>query len=162
MFVLFAPLMLLFTVSAFAQLSGKGEITGRVTDPSGAVVPDATVVATSATRGTRVVTRTTSAGDYTLSPLDADTYAGTVTAKGFRTTTQNKVVVNALEVETVNINLTLGTQSENVSVTSAPEQLQTSSATLGATRRRRPTPSCPSPWVPEVSPTSAAPATMCC
>jgi hypothetical protein len=132
-FVLFPPLILLFTVSAFAQLSGKGEITGRATDPSGAVVPGATVVATSTTRGTKVVTKTTSAGDYTLSPLDADTYVVTVTANGFKTTTRNNVVVNALEVETVNIDLLLGTQSETVSVTEAPEQLQTSSATLGAT-----------------------------
>jgi len=133
MFVLFAAFALLFGPSAFAQLSGKGEITGRVTDPSGAVVPGATVVAKSTTRGTTVTTNTTSAGDYTLSPLDADTYTITVTAKSFKTTTQDNVVVNALEVETANIGLTLGTESETVTVTEAPEQLQTSSATLGAT-----------------------------
>jgi hypothetical protein len=45
--VLFPALLLLFGASAFAQLSGKGEIVGRINDPSGAVVPGATVVATS-------------------------------------------------------------------------------------------------------------------
>jgi hypothetical protein len=133
MFVLFAALMLLFGTSAFAQLSGKGEIVGRVTDPAGAVVADATVVATSTTRGTKVTTRTTSAGDYALSPLDADTYAVTVTAKGFKTTTQPNVVVNALEVATIDIGLTLGTESESITVTEDVEQIQTSNATLGAT-----------------------------
>ena len=86
--VLFAVLMLLFTASALAQISGKGEIVGVVTDPSGSLVPGATVVATSTTRGTKLTTTTTSAGDYTLSPLDADTYNVVVTAKGFKTTTQ--------------------------------------------------------------------------
>src|SRR5580693_2827141 len=133
MFVRFAAFLLLFGASAFAQLSGKGEIVGLVTDPTGAAVPDATVVATSTTRGTRLTSKTTSAGDYALSPLDADTYTVTVIAKGFKTTTEQSVVVNALEVATVNLSLTLGTTSETVTVTAAPEQIQTSNATLGAT-----------------------------
>jgi hypothetical protein len=133
MFVRFAAFLLLFGACAFAQLSGKGEIVGTVTDPTGAAVPGATVVATSATRGTRLTSKTTSAGDYALSPLDADTYTVTVTAKDFKTTTQENVVVNALEVATVNLSLTLGTASEMVTVTVAPDQLQTSNATLGAT-----------------------------
>src|ERR1700678_167083 len=133
LFVLSATLLLLFSTSAFAQLSGEGEIVGRVSDPSGAVVSGATVVAESPTRGPKVTTKTTSAGDYTLSPLDADTYTVTVTVRGFKTTTQENVVVNALEVATVNISLTLGTESESVTVTEAEEQLQTSDATLGAT-----------------------------
>lgn len=132
-FVLFAALMLLFGASASAQLSGKGEIVGTVTDPTGAVVPGATVVATSTTRGTKLTTTTTSAGDYTLSPLDADTYSVTVTAKDFKTTTQENVVVNALEVATINIGLTLGSESMSVTVTEAPEQIETSNAALGAT-----------------------------
>ena len=132
-FVLLPAFLLLFSASTFAQLSGKGEIVGRINDPAGAVVPGATVVATSTTRGIRVTTRTTSAGDYALSPLDADTYAVTVTAPGFKTTTQENVVVNALENTTVNIGLSLGRANESVTVTEVGEQLQTSDATLGAT-----------------------------
>jgi hypothetical protein len=133
LFVLITALLLLFGASASAQLSGKGEIVGRVSDPTGAVVSDATVVATSTTRGTKVTTKTTSAGDYVLSPLDADTYTITVTAKGFKTTTQQNVIVNALEVATVDIGLTLGSNSETVTVTEVAEQLETSNATLGNT-----------------------------
>jgi Carboxypeptidase regulatory-like domain/TonB dependent receptor len=131
--ILLATLLFVFGISASAQLSGKGEIVGRVTDPTGAVVSGATVVATSTTRGTKVTTKTTSAGDYAVSPLDADTYTVTVTAKGFKMTTQDNVVVNALEVATVDVGLTLGSESETVTVTEVAEQLQTSNATLGAT-----------------------------
>src|ERR1700678_649653 len=131
--VLFAVLMPLLGGSAFAQLSGEGEIVGRVTDPTGAVVAGATVVAESTTRGTKVTSKTTSAGDYAISPLDADTYTVTVSAKGFKVTTQPNVIVNTLEVSTVNIGLILGTENETVTVLETPDQLQTSSATLGAT-----------------------------
>src|SRR5580700_11175167 len=133
MSVLSAALLLLFSASAFAQRSGKGEISGRVSDPSGAMVGGATVVAKSTTRGVTSTTVTSSAGDYTISPLDADTYTVTVTVKGFKTTTQENVVVNALEIATVNIAMVLGQATESVTVTEAPEQLQTSDATLGAT-----------------------------
>ena len=133
MSVLSAAFLLLFGASALAQLSGKGEISGRVSDPSGAMVGGATVVAKSTTRGVASTTVTSSAGDYTISPLDADTYTVTVTVKGFKTTTQENVVVNALEIATVNIAMVLGQATESVTVTEAPEQLQTSDATLGAT-----------------------------
>src|SRR5580692_4948703 len=133
MSVLSAALLLLFSASAFAQLSGKGEISGRVSDPSGAMVGGATVVAKSTTRGVTSTTVTSSAGDYTISPLDADTYTVTVTVKGFKTTTEENVVVNALEIATVNVAMALGRASESVTVTEAEEQLQTSDATLGAT-----------------------------
>lgn len=63
-----------------AQLAGKGGIKGVVTDPSGAVVPNATVVATSTSRGTKTSTTSTSSGDFTISTLDPDTYTLTVTA----------------------------------------------------------------------------------
>jgi hypothetical protein len=131
--LLFVALVLLFSSPAFAQLSGEGEITGTVTDPTGAVVPGAMVVATSTTRGTKVTSKTTSAGDYTLSPLGADTYTVTVSAKGFKTTTQQNIVVNALEIASVNVGLNLGSESESVTVSEAPPQLETSNATLGAT-----------------------------
>src|SRR3984957_4725132 len=133
MSVLSAALLLLFSASASAQLSGKGEISGRVSDPSGAMVGGATVVAKSTTRGVTSTTVTSSAGDYTISPLDADTYIVTVTVKGFKTTTQENVVVNALEIATVNIAMVLGQATESVTVIENGEQLQTSNATLGAT-----------------------------
>jgi Carboxypeptidase regulatory-like domain/TonB-dependent Receptor Plug Domain len=131
--VVLAAAVMLWGTSAWAQLSGKGEIKGLVTDPSGAVVPGATVVATSTTRGIKITRKSTSSGDYDISPLDPDTYTITATASGFKTTTQENIVVNALEITSVNVSLSLGTEDQSVTVSSAPPQLETGNATLGAT-----------------------------
>jgi hypothetical protein len=125
--------ILLWGLPASAQLSGKGEIKGVITDPTGAVVPDASVVATSTTRGVKITSKSTSSGAFDLSPLDPDTYTVTVTAPGFQTTTQEHVTVNALEVANVNVALSVGIESQSVTVSAAPPALETSNATLGAT-----------------------------
>ncbi len=63
--------MVLSSSSASAQLSGKGEIKGVVTDSSGAVVPGAVVTATSATQGTKVSRTTSNSGDFDLTPAQS-------------------------------------------------------------------------------------------
>jgi len=133
MLALVAAVILLCTPSTLAQLAGKGEIKGVVTDPSGAVVPNATVVATSTSRGTKTTRQTTSAGDYDITPLDPDVYTITVTAPGFQTTTQEQVHVNALEIASVNVALTIGSEAQSVTISAAPPALNTTDATLGAT-----------------------------
>jgi hypothetical protein len=131
--LLAASLFALLGLPARAQLAGKGSIKGSITDPTGAVVPNATVVAISNTRGTTLSTRSTSAGDYELSPLDADVYTVTTTAQGFSKTTQENVRVNALEIANLNVSLQVGSEAETVTVSAAPSPLETSNATLGAT-----------------------------
>lgn len=87
--ILLAAAVLFCISPASAQLSGKGEIKGIVTDPSGAVVSGAVVTATSTTRNIKVTRTTTSSGDYDLSPLDPGSYTVVVTAQGFQTTRRN-------------------------------------------------------------------------
>ncbi|WP_188758982.1 TonB-dependent receptor [Edaphobacter acidisoli] len=128
-----AAVVMFFTLPAKAQLAGKGAINGVVTDPTGAVVSNATIVVTSTTRGTSVTAKSNNSGDYSVSPLDADIYTVTVTAQGFQQIKQENVHVNSLEVATVNISLQVGTESQSVTVSSAPPALETSNATLGAT-----------------------------
>jgi len=118
---------------ARAQLSGKGEIKGAVKDPSGAVVAGATVTATQDATGVSTSRTTSASGDYDISPLDAGVYTVTVTANGFEKLAQTNVQVNALEVQDYSPVLTLGSSNETVTVTSAPPQLETSNAVLGAT-----------------------------
>jgi hypothetical protein len=124
---------LLMTVSARGQLAGKGSISGTVADPTGASIPGARIVATNAS--TSVVSRTTStsSGDYSLDTLDAGVYTVTISANGFQTLTQKNVEVNALETQTFNPKLEVGSSGETVTVTAAPPQLETTNATLGAT-----------------------------
>jgi Carboxypeptidase regulatory-like domain/TonB dependent receptor len=133
LFVLLTTIALLWSTSASAQLAGKGEIKGVVTDSSGAVVPGAVVTATSTTQGTKITRTTSSSGDFDISPLNPDVYTITVTAKGFETLAQQDVHVNALEVADLKLALTIGSESQSINVSAAPPQLETSNATLGAT-----------------------------
>ncbi len=102
---------MLCTPSARAQLAGKGEIKGIVTDSSGAVIPDAIVTATSTTQGTKFTSTSSSSGDFDIPSLNPDIYSVTVTAKGFQTLNQENVHVNALEVADLKISLTVGSET---------------------------------------------------
>src|SRR6202000_2473165 len=75
-------LVLTGTNSANAQLAGKGEIKGVVTDSTGAVIPRAVAPPTSTTQGTKISRTTSSSGDFDISPLNPDIYVVTATAKG--------------------------------------------------------------------------------
>jgi hypothetical protein len=131
--LLLLVILLLSSSPVKAQLAGKGEIKGTVTDSSGAVIPNAIVTATSSTTGTKFSRTTSSAGEFDLSPLNNDIYTVSITAKGFQSLTQENVHVNALEVEDLKLILTVGSETQTISVSTAPPQLETSNATLGAT-----------------------------
>jgi hypothetical protein len=133
LFLLLTAIVLLCSPSAKAQLAGKGEIKGVVTDATGAVVPGATVTATSTTQGTKFVNITANSGDFNITNLNPDVYRVTVTAKGFQTLNQEDVHVNALEVADLKLSLSVGAETQSIDVSSAPPQLETSNATLGAT-----------------------------
>ena len=124
----------MFGIGAYpmqAQLAGNGEITGTVTDSSGAVIPNATVTATATDTKQTTVRRTTSAGDYTVTPLPPGAYTVTVTATGFEKYVQENINVNALEKISLNISLTVGAANETVTVLTLPPNITTTDATLG-------------------------------
>jgi len=125
--------LLLFCGNAPAQLSGKGQITGKVVDSSGASIPNADVVITNDATGITTTTKSTGDGDYAVSTLDPGIYTVTVTVNGFQKLTQKNVHINALESQTFNPMLTVGVETQTVTVDAQPPQLETSNATLGAT-----------------------------
>jgi carboxypeptidase family protein/TonB-dependent receptor-like protein len=107
-------------VMLFLPLAGLAQdtasITGTVRDASGAVVPDATVIVTSAAIGLTRSTATNSEGDYLAGALPAGTYDLSVTAKGFKSFSAKGIVVNVAEKSRVDVTLQLGEVSENVVV----------------------------------------------
>jgi hypothetical protein len=125
-------LALVIPINAKAQLAGTGAITGTVTDTTGAIIPNATVTATSVATNVKTVRTTTGAGDYTITPLAPGAYTLTVSARGFQTFLQKNVTVNALATVTVNAKLAVGAAEQTVTVSTAPPVLETTDATLGA------------------------------
>ncbi len=92
-----------------------GDIAGNVTDSSGAVVPGATVTATSTATGTTRGGTTTSDGNFRLPELAIGTYKISVSAEGFKTVVQNADVLAGAVVQ-ANFKLTVGQRSETVEV----------------------------------------------
>ena len=126
-------LALSLPVSIWAQLGGTGTIQGTVTDPTGAMIPGAKVIARNLATRAETVRTTTSSGLYTLAPLDVGDYAVTVTAPGFETLVRENIHVDGMQVLALNLTLKMGSATQTVTVTSAPPLLDTSSATLGGT-----------------------------
>ena len=81
-----------FPARSWSQAT-SGTLTGVVTDPSGAVVPGATVKITDTQHGNSVVTTTNAQGLFTRTQLGNGNYNVTVSAKGFQPSQQNNVIV---------------------------------------------------------------------
>jgi hypothetical protein len=128
-----AIILIISSMGANAQLSGKGAITGTVADSTGAVIPNATVIASNGATGIQTQTTTTGAGAYTFPNLDPGIYSVTVSAEGFQKLKQENLHVNAMESEAFNPVMTIGRADVQVTVTAEPPQIETSNATLGAT-----------------------------
>jgi hypothetical protein len=127
--------LLLAAGALAAQIGGTGSIQGVISDPSGAVIPGATVTCTNVATGVKTTRQTTAAGLYVLSPLPPGRYTVSASASGFQTMVQEDVVVDALSNVGLNLTLPVGSTTESITVTGAPPQLNTVDARLGATMR---------------------------
>jgi hypothetical protein len=123
--------ILMTSFSAGAQLAGNGAITGTITDPSGAVIPNATITVVATDTNQTTIRQSTSAGDYNVTPLPPGNYRVTVTAPGFETYVQQNVTVNALETIALSVKMTIGTTGQTVTVNALPPNLTTTDAILG-------------------------------
>jgi hypothetical protein len=124
--------LLLLVAIATAQVGGTGTIQGTVTDPSGAVVAGASVIATNVATGVRTDRKTTEAGFFVLSLLPAGEYTVTVTASGFETFVQVHVVLDALQAVGINPKLVIGQANQSITVEAAPSELKTDDVALGS------------------------------
>ncbi|MGI8468354.1 MAG: TonB-dependent receptor domain-containing protein [Pyrinomonadaceae bacterium] len=122
----FAALCITFGIGqAFAQSTVTGGIGGKVTDPQGAVIPNATITATN--NGTNQETTATadSDGGFRLANLQPGTYTVKTSSSGFADFTQEKVIVEVGKVTTLNIPLGLAGQTATVQVTAETPVINT-------------------------------------
>jgi hypothetical protein len=123
-------LVLATGTAAFCQ-AGNGGISGVVTDPSGGVVPEASVTIKSDATGVIQSKATTGAGVYLFTALTPAEYDVTVSRSGFDTAVHNHVIVTVDQVTTVNFMLQIGKTSQIVTVTGTSPLAETSNSTVG-------------------------------
>jgi hypothetical protein len=126
---------LLLTVPSFGQIGGSGSIEGTVTDPTGAIIPNASVVALNPSTGVKTTRQTTDAGRYLISPLTPGVYTVSVAAQGFETSIYQKIAVDALSTFGLNVSMKVGAATDQVTVSDTPPPLDTTDARLGQTIR---------------------------
>ena len=128
---LFTAALLACSSLALAQTSTTGALTGTVTDPSNAVIAGATVTLTNLATGQSREATTDSNGSYKFSLLPPGNYSVKFSAPGFKTVEVSSVVVNVTETPVLNRRLEIGAQTQQVTVESTVETLQTQNATVG-------------------------------
>jgi hypothetical protein len=121
---------LLLTASLAAQ-TFQGRLSGRVTDPSGALIPGATVVATNTDTGVATNAVANAQGIYVLPFLQPGTYDLVATHPGFKRYARPGVSVQTADVIALDITMELGDVADTVTVTADAPLLETSDATVG-------------------------------
>ena len=112
---LFVLLILALCVCSYGQGGGNGAITGTVSDPTGAVVPNATVTVTQQSTGIKRSVTTNTNGAFDIPSLPPDTYNVTIEASGFKTTTQQFALL-ADQQRALEVKMELGATSQQVTV----------------------------------------------
>jgi trimeric autotransporter adhesin len=125
--------LVLFGVSApyLQAQTNYGSVRGRVTDPQGAIVSDASVLLTNS--GTKVVrsTRTNDAGDFFFTAVDPGAYEVAISLVGFKKIERKGVAVDLGATVTLDERLEVGTVGEIVDVTGAAPLIDTATASEG-------------------------------
>lgn len=122
--------VLLLAGNVFGQ-GGTGELTGRVSDPTGAVVAGAQIVLVNAATGEKRTSVTTQEGTYRFVDLPVvGSYTLQVSIKGFKTVEISSVDISVGTIATRDITLEVGTSSETVTVESGAQLVQTEDSSL--------------------------------
>ncbi len=126
-------ILLTIPMVTFAQVT-TATILGTVSDPSGAQVPNASVTARNADTG---LTRTVVSGEdgnFRMEFLPVGNYVVEVTAtSGFKKALRSGIVLRVGDTSRIDITLEVGAVNEEVTVTTAPPEVNTTSAELGRT-----------------------------
>jgi hypothetical protein len=127
----------MLSVVAFCgiAISGSGQSTatlsGTVTDPSGAVLPNATVKVHSIATGSDREIKTDGAGGYVVPSLQPGDYEVQATAPGFSPFRVQKVTLDVAKSVTVNMKLSIESAGETVQVESLASQIESGTITVG-------------------------------
>lgn len=128
---LFFTFAMASTVPVFAQRADRGFITGVVSDPSGAAVPQATVSIINEDTGIHTPVSTTDAGNYGSPPLVLGKYTVRVEKEGFKTFVRSGILLEGGITYRQDAALELGAIAQTVEVKAASEMINVSTAEVG-------------------------------
>jgi len=123
--------LLAAAMTASAQTTAA-QFTGRISDPTGAVVAGAAVVATNAATGATRETASNEVGNYAVPLLEPGSYSLTVKKAGFRPIQRSGLTLHVNQTARVDFVMELGSLTETVSVTADLPLLQSSESSLKA------------------------------
>ena len=126
-----AALLLLCAGYVYSQ-AVNATLLGTVTDSSGAVAPNAKVVATEDNTGVSRSTQTNESGNYTFPDMPPGQYSVSVELQGFKKDTRRNISLIVNSSTRVDVVLQPGAVTETIEVTGAPPLLQTDRADTGA------------------------------
>lgn len=124
-------LVLALALFALALCAQTASLTGRITDPSGAVIPGASIIARSLATNLSTPATSTSEGYYTLPALAPGGYEVTVAKQGFVNVKQTGLTLAVGQVARLDIQMTVGAVAETVEVQARASMVDSESATLG-------------------------------
>src|ERR1700740_3414987 len=122
---LLALVVLVLMCFATVKAQENAELTGNVTDPSGAVIPNAKISLTNISTGETRTAVSNGAGLYDFSGLNHGTYNMKVEAQGFSTYQKSNIVMNVASTVKENAILQIGSASQTVTVEADALHLQT-------------------------------------
>ncbi len=108
----------------------NARIKGTVTDPTGAVIPGATVIATNIATGVKYPTTSQKDGGYFFAQLPIGTYSISVSAHGFKSFTATGIILNIDQEYVEAVKLSLGSATETLEVAADPVQVNTTDMQL--------------------------------
>jgi hypothetical protein len=128
--ILLACLFLAGSVPSFAQQLAT--IVGTVTDPSGASIPDVSIIVSNEAKGFTRAYRSNSAGEYAAARIPLGDYTVTAEAPGFQRLTRSGITMSAGQTLRVDLQLTLGTAQQHVEVQGNVPKVETETAAISS------------------------------
>jgi hypothetical protein len=132
LFTLFSLFAFVLATTLFSQ-SNSGDVTGSVSDPSGAAVAGAMVTAVNEATGVKTTATANGEGTYRFTNLPIGSYTVTASAANFTAAALKGVAVDLNKVVTANLTLAVGAASTTVEVTAAGAGIDTTTAQIETT-----------------------------
>jgi Carboxypeptidase regulatory-like domain/TonB dependent receptor-like, beta-barrel len=124
--------IMVWLAAALQAQSPNATVTGRITDPSEAIVPNATVTIVNTATGITYRGETNSAGVYSVTDLLPGTYRMQAEARGFKTVIKPGIILHVQEVAEINFQLAVGSLTELVTVQGGAPLVQLATSSISA------------------------------